>query len=43
LSDGNLRISYESSFTAQKISVFEPSALLGLGVVGLLALRKKRI
>ena len=42
LSDGNLRISYESSFTAQKISVFEPSALLGLGVVGLLALRKKK-
>ncbi|MDZ7951102.1 DUF4198 domain-containing protein [Nostoc sp. DedQUE09] len=36
------RISYETGFTAQKTSVPDPSALLGLGVVGLLGLYKKR-
>ncbi|GAB1538777.1 hypothetical protein NUACC21_14410 [Scytonema sp. NUACC21] len=41
LSGTNVTLSYAASFTAQKI--FEPSALLGLGVVSLLAIRKKRI
>ena len=36
------KLSYETSLTAQKISVPEPSALIGLGVVGLLTLRKKK-
>ena len=35
-------ISYETGFTAQKTSVPDPSALLGLSVVGLLGLYKKR-
>ncbi|BDI15886.1 hypothetical protein ANSO36C_16880 [Nostoc cf. commune SO-36] len=38
----NLSISYETGFTAQKTSVPDPSALLGLSVVGLLGLYKKR-
>ncbi|MBW4455798.1 MAG: DUF4198 domain-containing protein [Nostoc indistinguendum CM1-VF10] len=35
-------ISYETGFTAQTTSVPESSGLLGLGVVGLLGLYKKR-
>ncbi|RCJ30311.1 hypothetical protein A6769_33755 [Nostoc punctiforme NIES-2108] len=35
-------ISYETGFTAQKTSVPDPSALLGLSIVGLLGLYKKR-
>ncbi|MBD2247516.1 DUF4198 domain-containing protein [Nostoc sp. FACHB-888] len=35
-------ISYETGFTAQTTSVPESSALLGLGVIGLLGLYKKR-
>ncbi|MEH2251746.1 DUF4198 domain-containing protein [Nostoc sp.] len=42
-SKGNLTISYETSLTAQNISVPEPSALLGLGFVGLLVLHKKKL
>jgi nickel transport protein len=42
-SNGNLTISYETSLTAQSISVAEPSALLGLGFLGLVVLRKKRL
>ncbi|WP_375503288.1 DUF4198 domain-containing protein [uncultured Nostoc sp.] len=41
-SKGNLAVSYETSLTAQNISVPEPSALLGLGFVGLLVLYNKK-
>jgi nickel transport protein len=41
LSNDNLRISYETSLTAQNIP--EPSALLGLSVIGLLTLHKKKL
>ncbi|MBD2532000.1 PEP-CTERM sorting domain-containing protein [Nostoc flagelliforme FACHB-838] len=37
----NPKLSYETSLTAQTISVPEPSTLIGLGVLGLLTLRKK--
>jgi|GEM_PF-1008026 nickel transport protein len=44
-SNGNLAVSYETSLTVQNISVPEPSALLGLGFVGLLVLynNKKKL
>lgn len=41
--NGNLTISYETSLTAQNTSVPEPSALLGLAFVGLIALRKRKL
>lgn len=40
---GNLTISYETSLTVQSISVPESKALLGLVLVGLLALHKKKL
>ena len=43
ISAGGITTSYETGFTAQIASVPEPSALLGLSVVGLLALRRKKI
>lgn len=39
----NFTISYEASLTAQRTSVPEPSALLAIGVVGLLAFNRKKI
>lgn len=42
-SNSNLTISYETSLTAQSISVPEPSDLLGLGFLGLLILYKKKL
>lgn len=39
----NFTISYEASFTAQRKSVPEPSALLGIGVVSLLAFNRKKM
>ncbi|MCC5655344.1 PEP-CTERM sorting domain-containing protein, partial [Nostoc sp. XA013] len=43
ISSGGITTSYETGFTAQKTSVPEPSSLLGLSVVGLLALHRKKI
>ncbi|MCC5654799.1 hypothetical protein LC609_34520, partial [Nostoc sp. XA013] len=42
ISSGGITTSYETGFTAQKTSVPDSSALLGLSVVGLLGLYKKR-
>ncbi|RUS96262.1 hypothetical protein DSM106972_088040 [Dulcicalothrix desertica PCC 7102] len=39
----DFKISYEASFTAQKTSIPESSALLGIGVFGLLALNRKKM
>ncbi|MDF5737214.1 MAG: PEP-CTERM sorting domain-containing protein [Nostoc sp. S13] len=38
-----MAISYETSLTAESISVPEPSALLELGFLGLLVLHKKKL
>lgn len=43
LSNSNLTIGYEVSLTAQRTSIPEPSALLGIGVVSLLAFNRKKI